>query len=190
MSISVQITIAGESRWKFETYWSAGISIGVGAGAGGGITLRAPSGHLQDFYHGGVGAGLSVGPKLPKGVKPPAWMKKILIRLKGKSGSLGPTSFPSGGLLYITSEFTGSELAASDIRGLCAFAELGAGLVVGGSATAMLLNLNPLFLPLVMVTPMASLVFLSSAKAVLLMAGANAGIQANVGITSYLGYLH
>jgi len=180
------ITITKASSWQFETYGSAGLGLGFLAGTGGHVILKDTSGTPNSFWYGGLGAGLSAGLKLPK-------IGKFSIKTtRGPlTGSLGPGSFPSAGKLYMTDQFKGAEFKKSDIQGICAFVEIGGGIIAGSSGMAMLINLNPAFLVASLVSPLGgAYLLLTSAKGILLMAGVNAGLQAQIGITGSLGYLH
>jgi hypothetical protein len=176
------ITIKKLSRWEFITWASGGVGVGLVAASGGKVVLKSPQGTEVDFYYGGIGAGLGAGFKLPK-------LGRVTIpKLKG-TATVGPTPFPSTGSVAITTDFEGDELTESNIRGLCCFAEAGGGLIGGGSGTAMLLNLDPKRLPL-LISPVFAQYFFDSADAVLLMAGLNVGLQAGGGIAGLIGYLH
>jgi hypothetical protein len=169
-----------ESAWKFVTSSGFGVSLEVAA-TGGKIVLRNPQGKEVNFYYGAVGAGLSTPSlKLPK-----------LGKLK-KSGGGSAANFPSKGAVYMLSQFQGKELAESDLQGGCVFIEGAGGLLVGAAADAMLLGGNPVWLLMATNPGLAAQAvppFLKSCKAVLLMAGLNAGLQASIGVTGYAGYL-
>lgn len=171
------------SAWKFNTFGSGGLSLGFVSVSGGEVILNDPTGKATTFYYGGGGVGISLGLKIPK-------LGKVKIGpLKGVSGSAGPTAFPSTGTLLITDNFAGNEFTQSDIQGVCMFVEAGGGLIAGGSGTVMLLDLNPLYIPLALVSSYGAQLLTNSAKGILLMAGANVGIQAQIGIVGYYGYL-
>jgi hypothetical protein len=181
------MTVKKASAWKFVTFGSGGLSLEFVAAEGGQAILQDPKGVQDAFTYGGIGAGLSLGLKIPK-------IGKLRIPTKrgALTGGVGPTAFPSTGEVFITSSFSGNELSRSDIQGVCAFVEAGGGLLGGGSGTAMLLNLNARLLPLVLAPVVGSLgtqLFLNSAKGILLMAGLSVGLQAQVGVAAYLGYL-
>ena len=182
--MSLMVTIKKESAWKFNTFGSGGASIGIFAANGGTVRLNEPNGALHSFYYGGVGAGASFGIKLPK-------IGKVQIETKKGpvTGTVGPTPFPSKGQLYVTENFSGEELSTSNIRGLCAFIDVGGGLLIGYSGVAMLLNLNPLWLAAAPGSPIAMQLFLGSADAVLMMSGPNVGVQAGIGGAVFLGAL-
>jgi hypothetical protein len=179
--MGLTVTIKKESAWKFNTFGSGGLSVGFVAVSGGQVVLDDPSGNATTFTYGGAGGGLSAGLKIPK-------IGKIQIKTpKGPAtGSGGPMAFPSTGALYITDAFKGDELSTSDIQGLCAFVEVGGGIIGGGSGVAMLLDLNGWWLAGI---PTTVPLLLGSASAMLLMAGLNVGVQAQVGGAAYLGYM-
>lgn len=179
-------TIKKTSAWSFNTFGSGGLSLGLISVSGGEIVLNDPAGAATTFYYGGGGGGVSLGLKLPK-------IGKVQIETsKGAvTGSAGPTAFPSTGQLYITDNFSAAEFTKSDIQGVCAFAEVGGGIIGGGSGIAMFIGVNPLNVPLAISIPgWGAKKLLNSARGLLLMAGANAGIQAQIGGAIYLGYLH
>lgn len=125
----------------------------------------------------------------PFGVKLPK-IGKVKIKTKEVplTGTIAPTFFESFGYLYITENFSGEELTVSNIRGLCAFVDIGAGLIAGCSGVGMLLNLSPWLLPMAS-NPALAPIFFGSADAVLLMRGPNVGIQAGIGGAAFLGGL-
>lgn len=179
--MGLAVTIKKESAWKFNTFGSGGLSVGFVAVSGGQVVLNDPSGTATTFTYGGAGGGLSAGLKIPK-------IGKLQIKTPkgGATGSAGPFAFPSTGALYITDAFGGDELAKGDIQGLCAFVEVGGGIIGGGSGIAMLLDLNGWWLAGI---PATAPLLLGSASAVLLMAGLNVGVQAQVGGSAFLGYI-
>ena len=172
------------SAWQFVTFGSGGLSVGILAGGGGQMILKDPSGTDQTFTYGGVGAGLSAGLKIPK-------LGKIQVPTpKGPAtGSAGPMAFPSTGMVLANTDLPGGDLTKSDIRGLCIFAEVGGGIIIGGSGTSMFIGLDPILLPMVSLPGIGPQIFLNSAKGMILMAGVNAGVQAQIGGTIYIGYL-
>ncbi len=182
------LTITKQSDWEFVTFGSGGLSVGFFAAEGGTVVLKDLSGVERQFYYGGAGAGLSAGLKIPK-------IGKVRIKSRGGdvTGNVGPTAFPSTGSLYVTDNCSGSDLTESEIQGPCAFIDVGAGLIGGGSATGMAVGLNPLYLAALAagpIAPFAGQLLISSAKGILLMAGLNVGIQAQIGGAALLGYLH
>lgn len=169
------------SAWQFITFGSGGLSIGIFAASGGKMILKDPSGKEHTFIYGGAGAGLSLGAKLPKLGK---------MKVPTPTGAGGPTSFPSTGMVLANKDLPGGDLKKSDIQGLCTFVEVGGGFITGGSGTAMLVGLNPLLLPLITTLPgVGSQLFTNSAKGMIMMAGLNIGVQAQVGVSGYIGYL-
>ena len=181
--------IKGESDWQFVTSSSGGIGVEFIAVEGGKIWLQDPDGNVITYYYAGAGAGLTAGFKLPK-------IGKIQVKVRGKSvgGIVAPSSFPNGGKLYVLESFDGDELSSSDLTGVCMFAEVGGGLFAGGSATAMLLGMDPVWLGAILATPWVSSPFFMtklarSATALLVMAGINVGIQAGAGGAGFIGGL-
>lgn len=183
------LTIKKQSAWEFVTFGSGGLSVGFVAAEGGTVVLKDLSGTERQFFYGGAGAGLSAGLKIPKIGK-----VRVKSRAGDITGNVGPTAFPSTGALFVTDNCEGSDLTESEIQGPCAFIDVGAGLIAGASATAMAVGLNPLYLAALAAGPvgaqLASQLMISSAKGVLLMAGANVGLQAQIGGAALLGYLH
>jgi hypothetical protein len=105
---------------------------------------------------------------------------------------VAPGNFKNWGELYILDTFAGEELTQADIRGLCLFIEVGAGIGLGVSATAMVVGMDPVWLP-ALAMPMAELLveyeLLQSATGLLVMGGVNAGVQAGWGAGAFLGGL-
>lgn len=178
-----------KSKWEFDTSSSAGIGVEFVVAEGGSIYLKDPSGQRVTFRYGAAGAGWSTGLKLPK-------IGKLQLKGRGVGAAVAPAAFPNIGCVYILDSFPGSELTRSDITGVCVFAEIGGGVVVGGSGTAMLMGMDPALLAAMMASalvPPAAAYFdyelFQSATSVLIMAGINAGIQAGYGIAGYVGGL-
>ena len=189
------LLIKKDSAWQFVTSSSGGIGIEFVMAEGGTIMLKDPSGSPVNFTYGAAGAGLSAGLKLPKIGK-----LKVQPKIKGKTvgGGVAPAEFPNLGKLYILDWFQGDELKRSDITGVCAFAQVGGGLIGGGSAYAMVLGMSPLYLAAAVAAStvpgnplalMAAKALLNSATSVLLMAGLNVGLQAGGGGGIFLGGL-
>ena len=183
---------------------------------GGTIVLRDPSGHVQEFYYGGLGVGLALGfriPKLPKlpslgkAIQPNAGTRNLMgsvaaTQKKGNpmikasitkqlskvTGNVGPMSFPSIGEVLLGWGLSRSELTRPDVQGWCMFAEIGGGLIGGGSATGMFIGLDPMHVAK-MAAGGAAPQILESARGLILMAACNVGFQAGGGITDYIGYL-
>jgi hypothetical protein len=179
--------IKKESAWTFETSATGGGGVAFVALEGGAIYLRDPKGNPVTLHFGAAGAGLSWGLKLPK-------IGKInLPKVRGKSvGGVGaPAAFPNTGKLYILNTFRGNELSRRDITGACAFAEVYTGAVVGGSASAIVFGMNPLWLAGLCLGPAALTItetkLFGSATGLLLTAGLNVGLVAGAGVGAFLG---
>lgn len=115
------------SKWEFFTSNGGNLSAGIICAEGGSITLLEPNTKKKVvFYYGALGAGPSLGFKLPK-----------LGKITGVTGSA--EDFPSSGTVRMCNQFKKSELSISDINGGCSFMEIGAGLAWGKSQTAMLI---------------------------------------------------
>lgn len=175
------MNVLRKSNW---TYSSAN-SIGGGdlvVGEAGEIVLKDPSGKEVKFIYGGVGAGWSAGLKLPK------------VGHNTLTGSI--PGLPDLGAIYILDTFRGSELKSSDIAGVCKFVEIGGGVVIGGSATAMVMGMDVAWLAAEMAAMEVPLAIgyadsklIQSATSILFMAGIDAGIQAGFGVAGYAGGL-
>jgi hypothetical protein len=182
--------IKKRSAWTFDNASNVGIGVEFVAAEGGKIWLNSPGDeYLVAYYYGGAGPAFSAGIKLPK-------IGKQLLRIKGKSlgGNISPSSFPNLGGIFILDTFDGDELSATDLTGVCMFVEVGGGLIAGGSATAMILGMDPVWLGAILATPwMPNPFFMTklakSATAVLVMASANAGVQSGGGVAAYIGGL-
>ncbi len=57
-------------------------------------------------------------------------------------------AFPSFGKVFVSDALVSRDLTEDDITGPCMYTEVGGGLVVGGSATALLFGLDPKLLAL------------------------------------------
>lgn len=177
-----------ESAWQYVTAASGGLTIAFVAGGGGSITVRAPDGQDVSLYYGGIGAGAGVGARLPR-------FGKVNIRIKGKTvgGAGAAEAFPSTGKVYVSDAAGGRDLIRSDFTGPCMYVEVGAGLAVGGSGTAMIFGLSPAWLAAVVAAPqMAAITYiqlLQSARGAIVMAGVNVGVQAGAGGAAFIGAL-
>ena len=139
--------------------------------------------------------GVGFGARLPR-------FGKINIQIKGKSvgGAGAAEAFPSTGKVFVSDALVSRDLTSDDITGPCMYTEVGVGLGIGGSATALLFGLDPKLLALSMAlsaNPATSLIastlvnqrLAKSAKGAVVMAGMNAGLQAGGGAAIYIGYL-
>ncbi|MGY2286590.1 hypothetical protein [Pseudomonas gingeri] len=194
MSYNIPIPV-NESHWQYQTASGGGLSVALLAGSGGSIILRSPQGENVSYRYGGVGVGVGFGARLPR-------FGKINIQVKGKSvGGVGAAeAFPSTGKVYVSDALVSRDLTSDDITGPCLYTEVGLGLVVGGSATALLFGLDPKLLALaaaVSSNPATSVIasatvnrqLLQSARGAVVMAGMNAGVQAGGAAAIYMGYL-
>ncbi|MBA8879503.1 hypothetical protein [Phyllobacterium myrsinacearum] len=175
------------SGWNYETGATGGLGIGYVIGSGGKIILNDPSGTQKNFWYGGIGGGIGEEARLGK-------FKAPVFKIKGKAiGAAGSsTSYPSGGVVYMTDAFKGKELAESDIQGATVYIDAAAGLIIGLSGSAMLLGIEPLPLMMGLSNPAMMLianVAILRAPAVLVMGGVNVGLQAGAGIGALVGYL-
>jgi len=183
------------SQWKYVTASSGGLNILFAAGSGGSITLQDPQGKSESFRYGGLGAGIGFGARLPR-------LGKVNIAIRGKSvgGAGALEAFPSTGQVFVSDAIANRDLTRDDITGVCVFMEVSAGLIAGGSASAMLFGLDPKLLAISMAvsaTPAGAVLgplvmqrqLLQSAKGALVMAGVNAGVQAGGSGAIYLGGL-
>ncbi|MFP3552105.1 hypothetical protein SB861_15465 [Paraburkholderia sp. SIMBA_049] len=176
------------SKWTYDTSASVSIGLGVAAISGGLISLKDPNRKAHHFHYGGFGVGASAGFSLTKIKLPEAF-----IRNYAASGSGSTTDFPGSSVLYMTDSFHGHELAMSDIQGVAAYVEVGAGSVASASGTLMFLGLNPLLIMAAVASPgFAHLVTIAiqQAPAVLFMWGASVAPQVGGGINALLGQLH
>ncbi|PYB29515.1 hypothetical protein C0052_19265, partial [Pseudomonas aeruginosa] len=93
----------------------------------------------------------------------------------------------------------GRDLSRGDFTGPCMYVELGAGVIAGGSGTAILFGLDPKLLAAVALASASPLTaalgasmsrqLLQSSRGALLMAGVNVGAQFGGGAAAYLGAL-
>jgi hypothetical protein len=183
------LTIKKKSGWSYDTNSSGGLGLEFVAVEGGSIYMKDPDGRATTFHYGAVGAGYTLGLKLPK-------IGKLKIKDKSVGGVVGPSAFPSTGVMYILDSFAGEELVRGDITGVCMFAEIGGGLGGGGYALAMLMGMNPVWLGVAVATapflPLSSFSYTKlaqSATALILIAGTNVGLQAGGGVAGFIGGL-
>ncbi|SDB02317.1 hypothetical protein [Pseudomonas sp. NFACC13-1] len=194
MSYNIPIPV-NESRWQYQTASGGGLTVVMVAGSGGSIILRSPQGEDVSYRYGGVGVGAGFGARLPR-------FGKINIQIKGKgvSAAGAAEAFPSTGKVFVNDALAARDLTSDNITGPCMYTEVGVGLGIGGSATALLFGLDPKLLALSMAlnsNPATSLIastlvnqrLAKSAKGALVMAGINAGLQAGGGGAIYIGYL-
>lgn len=194
MSYNIPLPV-NKSGWEYKTASGGGLTVVAVAGSGGSIILRSPQGELVSYRYGGAGVGGGFGARLPR-------FGKINIQIKGKSVSAaGATeALPSTGWVFVSDALVNRDLTSDDITGLCMYTEVGGGLLIGSSATALLFGLDPKLLALSLALnshPATSIIAGSavsqqlarSAKGAVVMAGVNAGLQAGVGAATYIGYL-
>lgn len=188
------LNIKKQSQWTFNTSATGGVGVGFVVGSGGLIVLNTPDNFQASFHYGGIGAGLSFGGKLPKIPKLPK------IDLKGKSGAGSTTDFTSTGTVYVMEGCKKDELTPTDFEDPCVFIDAGGGAIVGYSGTAMLAGISSMALlkagltaglvPGTLVDPLVLADVLSTAQALILMRGWNAGLQIGGGASVSIGYLH
>jgi hypothetical protein len=168
------------SDWTFETSNGGGLSLGLFGGEGGSITLAEPKTKRPVvFYYGALGVGFSGGFKLPKIGR---------AQLPGLTGS--SRAFPSFGQVYMSGHFEKAELAVDDINGGCCFLEVALGAAWGGAGYAMVFGMNVAqFARMLLAPPAPGLEQSDTSTGMLLFAGANFGLQAGGGLTSFTGVL-
>ncbi|MGC5703620.1 hypothetical protein J4P02_25830 [Pseudomonas sp. NFXW11] len=194
MSYNIPIPV-NESRWQYQTASGGGMTVALVAGSGGSIILRSPQGQDVSYRYGGLGVGVGFGARLPR-------FGKVNFQIKGKSVAAAGAAeaFPSTGKVFVSDALVNRDLSSDDITGPCMYTEVAAGLVVGGSATALLFGLDPKLLALAVAlnsNPATSLIasstvnqkLVQSAKGAVVMAGMNAGVQAGGGVGIFMGYL-
>ncbi len=127
-----------ESRWRYVTASGGGVTVAFLAGSGGSITLLSPEGENVSFRYGGVGGGIGLGMRLPR-------FGKVNLNVKGKSvgGAGALEALPSTGTVLVADGLVGRDLSRGDFTGPCMYVELGAGVIAGGSGTAILFGLDP-----------------------------------------------
>jgi hypothetical protein len=131
------------------------------------------------FRYGAYGAGAGIGFKLPKLGHLP---------LPGAVGS--SESFASGGYVYLTPQFKGTELAAADFNGGCCFLEFAAGAAWGLSGYAMTVGMDLAALVAGAANPTGLPQALWTAAAYIFFGGTTFGLQASAGGMSFVGYMH
>ncbi len=155
--------IVGVSEWEFDTSSTGSVGFALVSVSGGMIRLKKPSGGGSvDLNYLGVGGGPSIG-----------------IRFMPQ-GTFAPSDFISKGSVLKFPRCTRGELVAEDFLGPCLYAEVGAGLVAGGSGTL-------LFLGLPVINPLPIGLAPSLAKACVVMAGFSLVKNAGAGLTFSYG---
>lgn len=181
----IDVEIKRASDWTFTTFGSGAVGALVMV-AGGQVILGDPQHKEVSFTYGGIGAGASVGLRLPK-------IPKVKVSATG-----APFAFPSTGAVFATTRCPGPDLTYEDFRGPCLFVDGGAGLIGGGSGTLMIAGCNPTVGEFLMgavtnLLPMPGMAqlrtLMQAARAVIAMAGVNVGLQAGAGVAGYLGLL-
>lgn len=172
--------LARASKWSFVTSNGGGVGVGFAAAEGGSITLNDPNTKVDTkFMYGGLGVGIGRGFKVPKIGR---------IHLPGITGS--SESFPSSGNVWISQDFAGVELSASDIAGGCTFMETSGGVAWGHSGCLLTFGMNLALLANVAFSPGLMTYALKSATGYLWFHGMNYGLQAGLGGASYVGALY
>ncbi|MGC8001525.1 type IV secretion system toxin Tse4, partial [Salmonella enterica] len=69
----------------------------------------------------------------------------VNLNVKGKSvgGAGALEALPSTGTVLVADGLVGRDLSRGDFTGPCMYVELGAGVIAGGSGTAILFGLDP-----------------------------------------------
>ena len=190
------------SAWTFETSASSGFGAAFVAGEGGYVILNDPNKVAQKFSYLQLGLGVSLGIK----------------ELHDASAAGSTENMPSSGFVGILKACPGDELQRSDFFGFCLSVQISASIIDGRSTTAMLMGIPTLQIGKEMATTgleigiraglfaqslgigvsegnalmdlleMNDLID-NSAKAILLMVGASAGLQVGVGATGNLGWV-
>jgi outer membrane protein OmpA-like peptidoglycan-associated protein len=121
-----------KSDWTFDT--SAGVSIGVSIGFVGGtagagtLVFKSPEGAMVEFNYMNLGASVSKGDP---------------VSLSGSTRDL-----KSGGTIFVSSTFPGSELSIQDFAGYTLTQEVSLGAGGGGTATILLLGISGEHMPM------------------------------------------
>jgi hypothetical protein len=167
-----------KSGWKYETSASGGIAIGDVLASSGKFVLESPDGELHAFSYAGLGMGfgwrLSEKLRLPDLVLPKS---KTVI-----SGSGATTDFFGRGAVF---RFRKEELSPNDLTGITLYVDGGAGVLVAGSGTGLLIGIKKQALVPWIVNPgLFANVMVSSAHAFVRMLGLSEGLidSANVGL--------
>lgn len=172
------------SAWTYITGATGGGGIAFVAAGGGAIWLTDPGQRTYRFIYGGIGAGLSLGFRIPR-------VPKVAVRGRSVAGAGSLTPFPSTGAVF-RSPALGRELTVADIQGAVVFGELGGGLVAGASGTAMLFGMNSMLLLAGIASttnPALMARALAGATGAVVFAGVNVGVQAGGGVAGMVGYM-
>jgi outer membrane protein OmpA-like peptidoglycan-associated protein len=121
-----------ESGWTFNT--SSGVSLGVsigfvgGTGGAGTLVFNSPDGAIVEFHYMSLGPSVGIGES---------------FNLSGST-----RDFRSGGAIYLSSTFSGSELSIQDFAGYTLSQEASASVGGGGAVTVMLLGISGKHMPM------------------------------------------
>ena len=111
------------SQWTYNTGATGAAGLAVIAASGGAVHLSDPVGKIHRMLFGGLGAGLSLGFRIPR-------MPSPKVRGNALAGAGSVTDFPSGGRI-MRSDKLGRELQRGDFRGAVLFVEGGVAGLVG-----------------------------------------------------------
>ncbi|MDR5783635.1 hypothetical protein QCE63_29920 [Caballeronia sp. LZ065] len=124
-----------KSEWKYETSASGGLAMGDILASGGKFVLESPDRKLHAVNYAGVGLGF--GWRMPEKARLP---DLVLPRSKAVvSGTGATTDFLGRGAVF---RFRKEELLPSDFTGITLYVDLGAGLLVAGGGTGLLIGVK------------------------------------------------
>jgi hypothetical protein len=177
------------SKWTYDTGATGGAGLGPLLVSGGTFFLKDPAGQEQQFHYagGGFGWGRSIG-LIPKKLN---WSLPKFLKIAHEPAATGSTKdFFSGGLVCMTGSFRGDELKRSDLVGPTIYIDASAGIVADGfSVSVMLLGLNQTLLMMGIAMPQLPFfrIAMNEARALLVMYGANVGLQSGTLQSKALG---
>lgn len=188
------VRVKHKSKWAFETSGTGGVGIEFVAASGGTVVLLDPTGAERRVHYGAGGVGLSAGiRKIPKiGRIDPGKLDPKGFSDHG-GGNVAPESFWNHGAVYVMEGCPREELQLDDFTGICLAFDVGAGLIVGYSGSAILAGIDPaslVFNVALRTNPIGGL-FAPPLRyrALILSRGWNVGPQASAGVTGQIGYM-
>jgi hypothetical protein len=175
------------SRWTFETSAGRGASLGPFAMSEGMFVLYDAAQIMRKFEYAGLGVGrsMAIGSLLHV---PRINLPQITIKGEVLGGAGSTIDFDSYGTVFMTDAIgPRRELTPHDLEGGAVYVEGALGYLFGIGGSIMLAGMPRHMLQLSIASPVFINLAMKHAKAVVLMAGNNAGIQDSVGFNAMIG---
>ena len=177
------------SAWQYNTGAGGSVSVGPLSASRGLIALDDPSGKPKRFDIATFGIGWNV-MRLPAKLRlPDIPLPRAVFKGNSLAGSGSSSDFIATGWVYINHTFTGNELKESDFEGGACSIEMGGGVLVAGSITAMYVGIPVQLMMAAIANPMFSRLALNAAKAVVILLGVSEGLMDGIGATASVGAL-